>query len=68
MSSNTTRRILKDLKEIEQEQNDYFKILPNEDNIYEWQGYFLAPEDSYYSGSIIPIRFVFPKDYPSKPP
>lgn len=36
MSSNTTRWILKDLKEIESEQNDYFRVLPNDDNIYEW--------------------------------
>ncbi len=68
MSSNTTWRILKDLKEIESEKSDIFRILPNEDNIYEWLGYFLGPEDSYYYGAILPIKVVFPKDYPSKPP
>lgn len=68
MSSITTRRILKDLKEIESENSDYFHILPNEDNIFEWQGFFLGPEDSYYSGSILPISVLFPKDYPNKPP
>lgn len=68
MSSSSTRRILWDLKSIEEENSSLYKILPNEDNIYEWRGYILPPDDSLYFGMLLPLWINFTKDYPNKAP
>lgn len=68
MSSSSTRRILWDLKAIEEEHSSLYKIVPNEDNIYEWKGYILPPDDSLYFGMMLPLKITFTKDYPNKAP
>lgn len=68
MSSTSTRRILKDLKAIEEDRSPLYKIVPNEENIYEWKGIIFPPDDSLYFGMILPLKIIFTKDYPNKAP
>lgn len=68
MSSISTRRILKDYKNLQKENSPLFKAKPNEENIYFWKGYIQPPEDSLYFGYIIPFEIEFEETYPNKPP
>ncbi len=68
MSSLATRRILKDIKIIEEEKSDLFSIKPDENNIYKWKGYILPPDDSLYFGLILPFEIEFTKNYPNQAP
>lgn len=68
MSSIAARRILKDLKLIENEQSEHYQVIPSEENIFYWKGFILPPSDSLYYGLILPFSIEFPKDYPNIPP
>ncbi len=68
MSSIAARRILKDLKLIENEESEYYKVKPNENNIFHWRGYILPPDESIYHGLILPFEINFSKEYPNKAP
>ena len=68
MSNIAIRRILKDIKIIESQKNDYFSIKPDENNIYNWKGYITPPDDSIYYGMILPFQITFTKNYPNQAP
>ena len=68
MSTQGARRILKDFKIIQNEKSEHFSVSPNEDDIFQWKGYILPPNDSLYFGLILPFEIKFPSDYPNKPP
>ncbi len=68
MSSIASRRILKDLKTLENEDSDYFRAEPSQDNIFYWKGYIMPPEDTLYFGMILPFEIFFEEGYPKKAP
>jgi ubiquitin-conjugating enzyme E2 D/E len=40
----------------------------NGDNMYQWEGCIIGPEDTPYSGGCFKLNIIFPNDYPFKPP
>ncbi|EFC44371.1 predicted protein, partial [Naegleria gruberi] len=71
VSASTTRaknRLLRDLKEIENNplETVYAQPLPND--IFHWYATVLAPKESRYHGIILNLSIVFPETYPKDPP
>ena len=63
------KRVLKEYSDFQKDQ------LPNlsvnqvkEDDIYEWEGTIIGPEDTPYENGIFKLRINIPNDYPFKPP
>ena len=42
--------------------------LPRNDNIFEWKGYLIGPEDTPYKGGIFNFKILFPDNFPKNSP
>ena len=42
--------------------------LPKGDNIFEWKGYLIGPDDTPYKGGIFNFKIIFPYNFPEKSP
>ena len=42
--------------------------LPKDDNIFEWKGYLIGPDDTPYKGGIFNFKISFPNNFPKKAP
>ena len=42
--------------------------LPRDDNIFEWRGFLIGPDDTSYKGGIFYFKILFPQNYPKKAP
>jgi ubiquitin-conjugating enzyme E2 D/E len=63
------KRILKDLKELQNSTHDNITANPaNSDNIFHWRGVIKGPVGSPYEGGSFRFNVEFPTDYPFKPP
>ncbi|KAK9281923.1 hypothetical protein L1049_004831 [Liquidambar formosana] len=62
------KRILQEVKEMQENPSDDFMALPLEDNIFEWQFAVRGPSDTEFEGGIYHGRIQLPADYPFKPP
>ncbi|EEB09566.1 ubiquitin conjugating enzyme Ubc14 [Schizosaccharomyces japonicus yFS275] len=67
-SSATTRRINKELQDLQQNPIQGIQITPSEDNLYEWTGIISGPKSSCYEGGKFHFRLTIPTEYPFKPP
>ena len=69
MTSRTVNRITKELEKITKDPpGNCAACLKNEDNIFEWTGTILGPEDSPYADGVFFLDIKFPTDYPYTPP
>jgi ubiquitin-conjugating enzyme E2 A len=68
MSSTTRRRLLNDLKRIEQEDSVGIFASPQQDNILFWEAVIFGPEDTTWEGGIFKLTLEFSEEYPTKPP
>ncbi|KAG2383470.1 hypothetical protein C9374_004141 [Naegleria lovaniensis] len=66
--STSTKRLLRDLKEIELHPLETVYAQPVEDNLHRWYATVLAPKTSAYHGIILHLRMDFPSNYPHDPP
>uniref|UniRef100_A0A5B6ZKI2 Putative ubiquitin-conjugating enzyme E2 32 n=1 Tax=Davidia involucrata TaxID=16924 RepID=A0A5B6ZKI2_DAVIN len=62
------KRILQEVKEMQENPSDDFMTLPLEDNILEWQFAIRGPSDTEFEGGIYHGRIQLPAEYPFQPP
>lgn len=68
MKNPAVKRILQELKEMQNNPSDEYMSLPLEDNIFEWQFAIRGPSDTEFEGGIYHGRIQLPPEYPFKPP
>ncbi|KAJ7528505.1 hypothetical protein O6H91_15G006100 [Diphasiastrum complanatum] len=62
------KRILQEVKEMQNNPSDEYLSMPLEDNIFEWHFAIRGPQDSEFEGGIYHGRIQLPSEYPFKPP
>ncbi|KAL9240250.1 hypothetical protein vseg_014492 [Gypsophila vaccaria] len=62
------KRILQEVKEMQNHPSHDFLSLPLEENIFEWQFAIRGPSDTEFEGGIYHGRIQLPVEYPLKPP
>ncbi|KAK6937284.1 Ubiquitin-conjugating enzyme E2 [Dillenia turbinata] len=68
LNNAAVKRILQEVKEMQQNPSDDFMSLPLEDNIFEWQFAIRGPSDTEFEGGIYHGRIQLPAEYPFQPP
>jgi ubiquitin-conjugating enzyme E2 J1 len=62
------KRIMRELKEIQENNDPLFHAEYLSDNIFEWHFTLRGPLDSCYKGGLYHGRIILPPEYPFKPP
>ncbi|CAG8495250.1 3486_t:CDS:2 [Paraglomus occultum] len=66
--SPAVKRLLREAKELREDDSDDYCAEPLEDNIFEWHFVIRGPMDSEYEGGRYHGRILLPPEYPFKPP
>jgi ubiquitin-conjugating enzyme E2 D len=64
----TQKRLKSEIKGLQEAKFAQIRAGPKGDNITEWTGVIIGPDDSPYAGGIYKLNINFPPDYPFKPP
>jgi len=68
VNHHSVKRILREVKEFQKEQDPDLVAVPLEDDLFEWHFTMRGPPDSEFEGGIYHGRVLLPIDYPLKPP
>ena len=68
MSSLTRRRLVNDLKRVEQEDSNGIFASPQQTNILCWEAVIFGPDDTPWEGGSFKLLLEFSEEYPTKPP
>lgn len=68
MKNPAVKRILQEVKEMQNNPIADYMSLPLEDNIFEWHFAIRGPSDSEFEGGVYHGRIQLPPEYPFKPP
>lgn len=64
----TDKRILSELKRVQQDPPEGIAVSPEESNLRKWTGYVFGPDDTIWEGGSFYFEMFFPDEYPNKPP
>ena len=68
MSSPAFRRLIRDLKNFEDNTPEGISATPISENLMEWEAVILGPDDTIWEGGIFKLKMVFSEEYPIKAP
>ena len=67
-NSDASRRIIRELKELQKNPSKSWVAAPNDDNLFEWFFTVRGPAGSEFEGGLYHGRIVLPVNYPFAPP
>lgn len=62
------RRLQQDFRQLLQNKVEGIDASPSPDNLFVWNAIICGPEDSVYESGAFQLQFLFPDDYPLRPP
>jgi ubiquitin-conjugating enzyme E2 G1 len=62
------RRLNIEYKQYLEDPNYFYSIEINQDNPYNWNILLIGPPESIFEGAILECEFIFPINYPHRPP
>jgi ubiquitin-protein ligase len=68
LGAGAAKRISAELRDIQKQPSDFFEVFVTENNISDWKVLIKGPAGTPYEGGAWILHFIFPSDYPFKPP